>query len=69
MHNTIIEQIKDKLQQDMEQCAKDKAELKSEGLFSQSDVILGRETEIMELQEFIESIENSFVKNNKPKEK
>ena len=61
MQNDIIEQIKDKLQRDMEQCVKDKKELKAQGLFSQSDVILGRETEILELQEYIEELENEVT--------
>lgn len=57
MQSDIIKQLKDKLQRDLEQCAKDKAELKNQGLFSKSDVILGRETEIKELQEYIEGLE------------
>lgn len=61
MQNDVIKQIKDKLQRDMEQCAKDKAELKKKGLFSKSDVILGRETEIRELLEFIEELENEVT--------
>lgn len=57
MQNDVIGQIKDKLQHDLEQCTKDKKELKAQGLFSQSDVILGRETEIKELQEYIKELE------------
>ena len=59
MQNDIIQKLKDKLQMDLEQCAKDKAELKNQGLFSQSDVLLGRETEIKELQEYIEGLEEA----------
>ena len=59
MQNDIIQKLKDKLQMDLEQCAKDKVELKSQGLFSKSDVILGRETEIKELQEYIEGLEEA----------
>lgn len=62
MQNDVIKQIKDKLQCDLEQCIKDKGDLKKEGLFSKSDVILGRETEIRELLEFIEELEQPFIK-------
>lgn len=61
MQNDVIQQIKNKLQHDREQCAKYKAELKKEGLFSKSDVILGKETEIMELQEYINELENEVI--------
>lgn len=61
MQSDVIKQIKDKLQSDLEQCVKDKKELKGKGLFSQSDVLLGRETEIKELQEYIEGLEEATI--------
>lgn len=67
MQTSIVEQIKDKLMKDQEELAKEKQDLKDQGLFSQSDVILGRETEIKELLEYIKTFEEDTQENDNHK--